>query len=193
MGSTMPYFHDQDTDTAKRLFQEALTETGVSREQLPPIILSYSTSDRNHKIAQAVQQQWNHCFGIQVQLQNYEGKVLYEHLSHGQYQIAIGSWFADIQDPINFLEVFKRKDNGTNNTGWENPEFEALLTASDQISDYLQRKKLLLQAETLLMHEMPIAPLYFFTFNFLKRDDIKNASVSALGVIDFKYASIAQP
>jgi oligopeptide transport system substrate-binding protein len=57
-----------------------------------------------------------HLDGVDIQLLSCENKVFYDRLKTHDYQLGIGSWFADIDDPISFLEVFKFKNNGTNNT-----------------------------------------------------------------------------
>ena len=75
--------------------------------------------------------------------------------------MAIGSWFADFRDPINFLEIFKYKSNSTNNTQWENPEYIELLNMSSLETNTEERAKVLRSAERLLMDEMPVNPIFF--------------------------------
>ena len=53
-----PYFEDHDIPKAWYLFQEALKELNISKDEMPSITLCYSNNDRNHKISQALQQQW---------------------------------------------------------------------------------------------------------------------------------------
>ncbi|MBA3723137.1 MAG: peptide ABC transporter substrate-binding protein [Parachlamydiaceae bacterium] len=185
-----PHFSDNNIAMAQQLFNEALAENHITKEQLPPITLCYANTERTHKIAQVAQQQWKQAFGIDLQLQSSEGKVFYDRLKSKDYQIGIGSWFADIRDPISFLEVFKLKDNGTNNTGWENPEYVKLLDLSSQTNHFGEREKLLTQAETVLMKDMPIAPLFYNSYNYLKKPNIKDVYFSELGYLDFKNAYI---
>lgn len=177
-------------DNAQQLFKEALGEREL--EAFPSVVLLYSASERNHKVAQALQQQWVEAFGIQVTLQSLEGKVLLDRVTRGDYQIALGSWVADIPDPMNFLGVFRSRDNGTNNTGWERPEYEALLEDSDSAETLEQRQVLLGQAESLLIREMPIAPIFYFAFNYVKSDRLQQATVSPTGVLDLSEARMEE-
>lgn len=85
------------------MFQEALEEMHLDKEQLPSITLTYAANDREHKIAQAVQQQWSKAFGIPIRLQSQEAKMFSENVLKGNYQISTGSWYADFSDPINFF------------------------------------------------------------------------------------------
>lgn len=182
------YFKDHDIKAAQKLFMAALIDLKDAGQKLPEISLCYSASDRNHKIAQAVQQQWKKAFGIDVALESCESQVLYDKLHGGTYQIASGAWYADIRDPINFLEIFKNKDNSTNNTYWEDQRFADLLNQSALANAADDRKKLLMLAEEVLMDGMPIAPIFHNSFNYLKNDNVDGIYFSELGYLDFKQA-----
>ena len=155
-----PFFEDHAITEAWSDFQEALTELHIDKESLPPIVLCYRAGDRAHKIAQAVQQQWQKTFAIQIKLEACENKHFLERQMAQDYQIKLRDWFADFLDPINFLEIFKHKTNSTNNTGWENEQYIALLDASYKEFDPEKRKELLAEAEKLLIQEMPVAPFF---------------------------------
>lgn len=181
------YFKDNDQAGAKALFEEALAETGQSRLDFPQIYLSYTSNDRNHKIAQAVQQQWNTTLGINLVLDANESHMQLDKMKKGNYQISLGSWFADIQDPINFLEIFNSADNPTNQTAWQSSEYSTLLQQSSLETNEDKRRELLAQAEKILMQEMPVIPLFFASYNYVKKPGINNVYFSPLGYIDFKY------
>lgn len=183
-----PIFRDYNLTQAQQLYKEALAEKHLDKNELPTITLCYSNSERNHKIAQVAQQQWKEALGVNVNLQSCESKILYDRLKNQDYQIAIGAWFADIKDPISFLDVFKYKNNGTNNTQWENPRYVQLLDYSCQTGQHAEREKLLREAELVLIDEMPIAPLFYNTFNYVKKPYVKGVYFCDLGYLDFKYA-----
>lgn len=189
--SQQTYFNDHDTKTAQQLFQEGLLEIKKDRRTLPKISLYYAANDRNHKIAQAVQQQWNKAFDINVALESSEPKVLLDKMRNGSYQISLGGWYADIQDPINFLEIFKAKTNPTNQTHWENSAFSALLENAQTVSTE-NRLQLLAEAEKMLIAKMPIAPLFHSAYNYLQNDKLQNVYFSPLGYLDFKHASMSE-
>jgi len=172
------------------LFQEALKEQNITLETMPKITIYYATGERSHKIAQVVQQQWKEALGVDVALQSNEAKVYFDQLKKRDYQVGIGSWFADYRDPISFLEIFKLKENGTNNTQWENADFISLLDQSARAGDSSTRNKLLNEAETLLIKEMPIIPLFYSSYNYVKNPAVKGVYLSELGYLDFKSAYI---
>ncbi len=187
---THPYFMDADRLQARDLFEQALQESDLTRETLPPISLMYAAGERNHLIAQAIQDQWFTAFGIRINLEAIEGKVYFDRLSKQDYQLASGSWIADFNDPINFLEVFKFKNASTNNTNWVHPAYIQLLDTSSKTQDSDARQQILSRSEKLLMEEMPIIPIFHYTMLYVDRDRVKDVFVSSMGNIDFKWAYI---
>jgi oligopeptide transport system substrate-binding protein len=189
-GCIKPYFSDQNVAKAQMLFIQALQEMGMDRINFPVITISYAQDELYHKVAQAIQSQWREIFGIEVLLQSNEPKFFYHKVKKKDYQLAFGSWFADFRDPINFLDAFKLMWNGANNTGWEHPLYTALLDQSNVEFDHTKRYKLLHFAEYLLMEEMPIIPLFFATFSYAKKKELKGVYFSDTGYLDFKHAYI---
>ncbi|MBY0083711.1 peptide ABC transporter substrate-binding protein [Brevibacillus brevis] len=185
--NTGGYFKDNDQDTAKKLLEKGMKELGISK--LPPIKLSYNTSEGHKKIAEAIQDQWRQNLGADVKLENQEWKVYLETMHEGNYQVGRLGWSGDFNDPINFLELFKEKDGGNNDTRWENPRFKELLNQSATESDPEKRKAILREAEQIMMDEMPIMPIYFYTHTWVKNDKVKGIFQDGLGAIDWKWAS----
>ena len=185
---TPPYYIDNDITKAQSLFQEALNEMGISQEEIPSITLCYGSSDRDHRLAQAVQQQWSKALPVSIKLEKCESQVYYDKLARGDFQISSGSWFADFRDPINFLEIFKQKETPTNHTHWENQLYKELLELSSHEPDSKKRFELLAKAEAILMDEMPIAPLFFCSYNYAKKKEVHGVYFSELGFLDFTHA-----
>ena len=185
-----PYFKDGQTDTAAELFEEALIELGLAREHLPEIVLTYATGEYSHSICQALQQQWYATLGVRVRLEPVEKKVYFSRVSKQNYTLALGNWFADFNDPVNFLEVFQTKSNGTNNTNWESPSYAELLETSYTCKDPEERLSYLKQSEQLIIDEMPVIPIYYYTLLFAKDEAVKNVVLTKTGHIDFKWAEL---
>jgi oligopeptide transport system substrate-binding protein len=182
------YFQDGDIEEAKKLFKEALQELGTTAEKLPPITLSYNTVNAHHKIAQAIKEQWAQAFGIRVNLENKEWKVFLDEVANHQFQIARMGGIANFRDPISFLDVYKYPTSRINPSQWGNATYAALLEQAEATIDPKQRLALLEKAEKILMNEMPVAPIYFYTGSYLKNQKLKGVYVSELSDVDFKYA-----
>ncbi|MCK4934909.1 MAG: peptide ABC transporter substrate-binding protein [Simkaniaceae bacterium] len=183
-----PYFFDANKEKALMLFETALEKSGVLYEKLPQITLSYVAGDRNHQIAQAMQHQWLEAFGIKVNLAPTESNVYFSKLSTKDYQLAYSSWIADFSDPINFLEAFKTKLSGTNNTNWENPEFIQNLDKSHFVRNQEKRLQTLTLSEAIMMQDMPVIPIFHNTMQYVQNPQLKKVVLSSTGVIDFKWA-----
>ncbi|MED1799126.1 peptide ABC transporter substrate-binding protein [Brevibacillus porteri] len=182
------YFKDKDLENAKKLLEEGLKEAGMSK--LPAITLSYNTSEAHKKIAEAIQDQWKKNLGVDVKLENKEWKVYLEDMHEGNFQIGRMGWLGDFNDPINFLELYKDKMGGNNDTRWENAKYKELLNQSAQESDLEKRKKILADAEQILMDEMPIMPIYFYTQSWVQKPEVKGVHQTGLGDVDWKGAYI---
>jgi oligopeptide transport system substrate-binding protein len=147
--------------------------------------LLYSNSEVNHRVCQVLQQNWKEVLGLDVELRPSETKGFYHTLQSKEYDLAIGSWYADVFDPSDFLDIFKEISASTNNTGWENNNYQALLDLSNIEMDQEMRRKILSQAQDILIDEMPMIPIYHASFLHLECGDIKGISLSPLGHLDF--------
>lgn len=184
------YFKDNDVETAKKLLEEGMKEEGIT--SLPTVTLSYNTSEGHKKIAEAIQDQWKKNLGVDVKLENKEWKVYIEDLHQGNYQIGRMGWLGDFNDPINFLELYKDKKGGNNDTNWENPKYKELLNQSALEQDPAKRSAILAEAEQILMDEMPIMPIYFYTQSWVQNEKVTGVIVDGLGNVDYKYADKAE-
>jgi oligopeptide transport system substrate-binding protein len=184
------YFKDNDVETAKKLLAEGLKELGLSK--LPPIILSYNTVDRHKKIAEAIQDQWKQSLGIEVKLMNKEMKVHLQDMHQLNYDIARIGWNADFNDPINYLEMFRDRDGGNNDTGWENPRYKELIIKAAAEKDQQKRRQYFAEAEAIIMDEMPVIPLFTDVDVWVQSDKVKGVQVDPLGFIDLKWAEMTE-
>jgi oligopeptide transport system substrate-binding protein len=150
-------------------------ETRKITETLPRLKLIYIQSELNHLIAQLLERQWN------IDLKACNAKVFYEHLEKKEYDLALGTWHAGTWDPLHFLEMLKY----ANETGWENELYKNLLDRAVCLEDCEVRKNLLKAAQTLLVEEVPIIPLYYPSFVHLCSSEYTNIKINPLGLIDF--------
>jgi oligopeptide transport system substrate-binding protein len=183
------YYKDADVKKAKELLEKGIKELGYKDvSELPPIAISYNTSEAHQKIAQAVQDMWKKELGVEVTLNNAEWAVYIEKLHSGDYQVGRMGWLGDFNDPINFLELYRDKDGGNNDTKWENAEFKKLLNDSQKEKDAKKRIQMLKDAEKIFIDEMPVAPIYFYTDAWVQADNLKGVVVSGLGDAQLKWA-----
>lgn len=189
-GDDEGYFKDADFETAKEYLAKGLEELGLASAKDLTINLSYNTSEGHAAIAQFVQQGWTTELGINVKLDNSEWQVYLEQLNQLDYQVGRMGWIADYNDAYTFLEMYNTAANGNNDTGWENAEYTALLKKSVVETDPAARIEILKQAEAIMVEEMPVAPIYFYTNLNVQKDYVSGMTPDALGNINLKYADV---
>ena len=57
-------------------------------EKLPPIELTYNTSEGHKKVAEALYGMWNETLGVEIHLLNMEWKVFLSTVSKGDFSLA---------------------------------------------------------------------------------------------------------
>ncbi|MGE3535489.1 MAG: peptide ABC transporter substrate-binding protein [Parachlamydiales bacterium] len=184
------YFQDHDLKEARKEFDLGLKELNITLSQFPPITLSFNSASAHHKIAQAIQEQWHRTFGVKVRLENKEWKVFLDEMRHHKFQVARMGGIANFRDPLSFLELYKYLSSSNNHSQWTNPRFTQLLEKAELTVDQQERTALLLEAEKILIEEMPIAPIYFYTGSYMKKPYVKNVHLSDLADVDFKTAYV---
>lgn len=186
----MGYIKDNDIEGAKAALEAGMKELGISDPSEIKLNLSFNTSEAHAAIAQFIQEGWRTALGIEVTLDNSEWQVYLDKVSNLDYDIARMGWIADYNDAYTFLEMYNSAENGNNDTGWENPEYTALLEQSNKESDPAKRLELMKEAQGIFMSEMPIAPIYYYTNLSVKKDYVENIEPDSLGNINLKYVDI---
>lgn len=158
-----------DPARARQLLAEAGYAGGAN---FPHLELLYNTNEGHRKIAEALQQMWRRELGIAITLVNQEAKVQSDSMRQGNYQIARFAWIGDYLDPSTFLDIMTG-DNGNNQTGWKNAEYDRLIAAAGETPDDATRFQYYQKCEQILADECPIAPLYFYTRDNLRLPGVK--------------------
>lgn len=170
-------------EKAKELLKEAGYENGNG---IPTIELMYNSEGAHKDICQIIQQNWSE-IGVNVELTNQEWAVFINTRQQGDYQIARHGWIGDYIDPMTFLDLWVT-NGGNNDCGFSNSEYDSLIANAKIETDYNKRLEMLRKAEDILMDEMPILPIYYYTTVMAWNSNVKNVNVSTLGKISFKYA-----
>lgn len=168
---------DQSYDEARKLYAEGLSELGLKEGS---ISLLYKTSQNLHKIAQAIQQQWNKVLGIEVILLQKEWGVLLHDLSSKQFEAIFIGAAPSYDDPATFLEPYINPKSKINHSSWSDPRFEQAFESAKFCSNWQQRQRYYEAAEDILMLEMPSIPLYVDYGVYLKNPRLQGEYVDRL-------------
>ena len=159
-----------DVAGARKLLEDAGYPGGRG---LPTIEILYNEPPAAHRtIAEAIQQMWRENLGIDVELRGLEWGVYLATQNKKDYEVCRAGWIADYPDPNTYLDLFVT-DGGNNNTGWSNARYDELIKEAAIEPDPAQRMKLFQQAETILLDEQPIIPIYFYVSKNLVQPRVK--------------------
>ncbi len=184
LGYQPPKLFSHDVEMARELLAEAGYPNG---EGWPGIEIKYNTSENHRKIAVALQQMWKDALNIDVTISNEEWKVYLDSVTQMDFQISRRGWIGDYVDPNNFLELYTT-DGGNNNTGFSDPRYdEMILQLAPKAKSREERFAIFHAAETLLMEQMPIIPIYTYTSKHLIHHSVKGLPSNLMDSLNLKY------
>lgn len=179
----------EDPQGAKALLEEGLAEEGMTLADMNGKVILYNTDEAHKNIAQAVQEMWKKNLGIEVGLENMEFQVLIDRRREGDFDIARGGWIGDYADPNTMLDLFMT-GNPQNDPKYSNPKYDELLKTAASTGDQKVRMDSMKEAEKILMEDMPIAPVYFYTQARLEKPYVSGITKTPLDYPDLTYADI---
>jgi oligopeptide transport system substrate-binding protein len=187
-GYTPPVRRAYDPAAARQLLAEAGHADGKG---IPPIEILFHNSEILRLVAEAIQQMWRRELGLDIRLVNQEKKTVYASRRSGDFQLVLGTWTADYLDATTFLDMW-RSDSGNNQTGWSDPEYDALANRADAMVDPAARAAVLAQAEDRVLDAAPIIPVYFNTHVYLMHEAVKGWQPTPMDHTDYRYVAVEQ-
>lgn len=168
------------------LAREYLAKAGYpGGENFPKVTLTYNTAELHQSLAVAIQQMWKKELNVDVALENQEWKVFLNFRQNLEHDIARAGSSSSFADPVDFLDSL-RTGHGMNDTGWSNTEFDKLVEASNVAPTEQERYELLYKAEGILLDELPLLPLYYYTYSYLKKPYVKGFEFTMVDQQNFK-------
>ena len=90
---------------------------------------------------------------------------------------------------MTFLDMWVT-ESGQNNAGYSNEEYDSLIAQAKSEQDGEKRTELLRKAEDILMDDMAIIPIYYYTNIVCANDNVKGYVKSPLGSMLFRQAYV---
>jgi oligopeptide transport system substrate-binding protein len=161
-----------DLDQAKQLMSEVANPK-------KNITLYINDAPGHREIAVAVQAAWKE-LGIESTIKQQEFQQYLEFLGpppNKDVDVYRLGWIGDFVDAINFLELWTC-ESGNNSTNYCNKDYDAKIEEARTTEDNDARYELYGEAEDILFGEngdMPVLPIYFYTYVALERENIKES------------------
>jgi oligopeptide transport system substrate-binding protein len=158
------------------------------------IKLYVNNSPGHIKIATAIQAFWKE-LGLDVTIKVQEWKQFLEFLGpppNSDVDVYRLGWIYDFPDAYNGL-VLWTCDSGNNNTNWCNKKYDNLINKATRTPNNTKRAALYQQAEDILTGpngDLPIMPIYWYTFTALVRDSVKGFFINPSDQWDLTKVSI---
>ena len=176
-----------DLAAAQRLLAEAGFPGGRGFPVLE--VPFYTFHGTEQPVAETIQQMWRANLGIQTTLAKQEMKTVVAARRTGDFHILLSFWVGDYLDPTTFLDLL-RAGASNNGTTWASAEYDALLNQADAMLDRKRRFELLQRAETLMLEDAPIVPLYFPPLRELRHPAVKGWHNNLLDLHPLKFVQL---
>ena len=101
-------------------------------------------------------------------------------------------WAMDYPSPQNYLEPLYGKGGSSNNFGYDNPAFDALIdegNTAGSIQDGIAKYQ---AAEDLLLEDMPVIPMFFGRVTGAHSERVENVVIDAFGRIILEDVTVKQ-
>ncbi len=161
--------------------QEELTYAGYySTSMFPPVELLYVTGTENDAVASALQNMWSTTLGVNVMLRGVTQAEYNTRMEAGNYELALQKVTALYDDAMGFLDRWCSEDE-QNLISYENGTYDVLMGVARASENPVARTAFLHDAETMLLGETALSPVYFDGTAHMLRDTLRGVYTDGFG------------
>ena len=161
--------------------REELTYAGYySTSMFPPVELLYVTGTENDAVASALQNMWSTTLGVNVMLRGVTQSEYNARMEAGNYELALQKVTALYDDAMGFLDRWCSEDE-QNLISYENGTYDVLMGVARASEDPVARTAFLHDAETMLLGETALSPVYFDGTAHMLRDTLRGVYTDGFG------------
>jgi len=172
---------------AQRLYAKA----GYSSKKPLHVVVLYNSSAVIKQLAIGIAAMWKETLGVDTELVDEEYRVfLTSRKDPNRWDIVRLGWTADFNDARNFLDIL-RSGSPNNDAGYHNAVYDSLVDQAAATAEAGARRALLEHAESVMLADYPIIPLYVFSANRLVKPYVSGVVANPLNRLHSKDLSIA--
>ena len=189
---TVEGFDYTDAIEASLKMKDARTKYSVPQEEIIPLVMHVFENEFNETEEKEIREALE-ALGIELTIRESPSYMYYSTTSTADADIFITSWIGDFADPLAFLELF-RNGSTMNDSGWKNKTYDNLLEKAAALTDEQERYNLLAQAETILLDEGMVLPLYrAVTSSIVDLSEVGGWYANAFDIHPLKYLYKKKP
>ena len=132
---------------------------------------------------------WKSNLNVDITIKIDEYPIVIQYLLENNYDIGSIAWNADYNDPMTMLEIMFT-GNSFNYGTFSNPKYDKLVLNARKTSDNVLRMNYMIDAEKILMDEMPLIPICHRAFTLMLNPKLKGIVYNPLGKHKFNYCYI---
>ncbi len=172
--------------------RELYAAAGHSARNPLKLRLLYNENELVQRVTVAIAAMWKEALGIDVELIQMEFRAyLAARADPAQWDVVRVGWTADYNDASTFLDTMT-EDSPQNFGRWTDPRYAELLGAAASEIDTAKRRELLQQAESLMLRQYPLMPVYFYVTRRLVQPRIEAPAINPMNRTYSRYFRIAR-
>ncbi|MGA8165160.1 MAG: peptide ABC transporter substrate-binding protein [Waddliaceae bacterium] len=178
-----------DPAYAQGLFKKALEEMQLDPNKSITLTLFHAEekADIRQVFLLKMQQQLKAVLGLTLNVEALPWSQVSRKTIMGNYELCVLSWHHFLNTPHYLYEAFKFPQSNSYYK-WENFQFRQTMDAANREEDPIKRKKIMNEAERILLEDVPIIPLFSETGGYVKNPRITDYQEDEAGFFDFKKA-----
>ena len=141
------------------------------------------------QVYEAISEMWREA-NVLTQIMAVDPGVAYERFARGEFELGNVGWNADYNDPRTFLFPATVSAGALNFARYANPEVDALLEEAAQTVDLQSRAQALAQAETILLADLPMIPLFHAVSRNLVASRVQGWAENPIGMHRTRFLSL---
>lgn len=160
----------------EKLSQYSASFLPINAKLPEKITLTHWAEPASTAIAELLQQQLQDKLHITIELNALDWTSYLNALNNNDFEIITAACYQIVNHPFPSLEYLSTTD-------WVNKDFSAIMANSQTP----QNPELLKEAEMITLQELPIIPLHYLAFKYMKAKGLQGEVLSPVGVMELKW------
>ena len=170
--------HKVDKAAAKEFLAKAKKELGI--DAFPPLVLLCDDTPSIAKMGEYLQGLFNGALGLDIKLDKQIFKQRLAKASAGEFDMVIGGWLPDYDDPMTYAELFASW-NANNSGKWKNAVYDENIRIASNSVEPKVRMDAFAKCQQAMYEDIGVIPLYEGSIVYVQHKNVKGISRSVTG------------